>query len=251
MGEAANLSPVLGVVSGPAGPVEVGTALGVSVPFVDAGVLDTHTVTVDWGDGTTDAGTVVEADGSGVASGTHTYATPGVYTVEMAVTDDDGGFASATFEYAVVFDPDGGFVTGGGWIWSPAGAYVADPTLEGKATFGFVAKYKKGASIPDGNTEFRFKAGGLVFSFTSYQWLVVAGAKAQFKGEGTVNGTDGFGFMITARDSALPGGGTDDAFRIKIWNIASGSVIYDNQPGDDLNADATTQLGGGSIVIHK
>jgi hypothetical protein len=38
---------------------------------------------------------------------------------------------------------------------------VAEPTLTGKANFGFVSKYQKGQSTPDGNTEFQFKAGDL------------------------------------------------------------------------------------------
>ena len=50
----------------------------------------------------------------------------------------------------VVYDPSGGFVTGGGWINSPASAYVAAPDLAAKASFGFVSKYEKGAHHSDG-----------------------------------------------------------------------------------------------------
>lgn len=42
--------------------------------------------------------------------------------------------------YVVVFDPTAGFVTGGGWLESPPGAYTADPALTCKATLGFVSK---------------------------------------------------------------------------------------------------------------
>jgi hypothetical protein len=45
-----------------------------------------------------------------------------------------------------------GFVTGGGWIDSPAGTYTADPGLSGKATFGFVSKFKKGATVLGGGS---------------------------------------------------------------------------------------------------
>jgi hypothetical protein len=118
------------------------------------------------------------------------------------------------------------------------GAYKLDPTLEGKATFGFVSKYKKGASVPEGNTEFQFKAGDLNFSSTSYDWLVVnqGGTNAQFKGYGTINGTGNYGFMLWAGD------GSPDTFRIKIWD-ANEVVVYDN--GTDQ------PIGGGSIVVHK
>jgi hypothetical protein len=139
----------------------------------------------------------------------------------------------------VVYDPNGGFVTGGGWIDSPAGAYTPDPTAAGKATFGFVAKYKKGATVPDGNTEFQFKAGDLNFKSTSYDWLVVAGSKAQFKGTGTINGDGDYEFLITAGD------GRPDTFRIKIWTVVGGveQVLYDN--------GSQQALGGGSIMVHK
>ena len=73
----------------------------------------------------------------------------------------------------------------------------------GKANFGFVSKYKKGASVPTGKTEFNFKAGDLNFHSDSYQWLVVTqdGTNAQFKGSGTINGDldqngESYNFMI-------------------------------------------------------
>jgi hypothetical protein len=155
----------------------------------------------------------------------------------------------SNFQYVVVYDPSGGFVTGGGWIDSPAGAYSADPTLTGKANFGFVARYKKGAVVPDGNTEFQFKAGELAFKSTSYQWLVIAGPQAKFKGTGTINGRGNFGFMLTAIDGNRKSDGVD-SFRIKIWDVATGATVYDNQRGASDDSGDATALGGGSVVIH-
>jgi len=43
-----------------------------------------------------------------------------------------------------------------------------------------------------------------------------------------------------------------DGFRIKIWSEdASGaqSIVYDNVPGDGTD-NATTPIGGGSIIVH-
>jgi hypothetical protein len=115
-----------------------------------------------------------------------------------AVPGDDTRAATTWYEYILVHGSNAGFVTGGGWINSPAGAYPADPTLTGRANFGFVARYKKGQSTPDGQTEFQFQAGNLNFQSESYQWLVVSGAKAQFKGYGRVNNVSGYGFLLTA-----------------------------------------------------
>jgi hypothetical protein len=120
---------------------------------------------------------------------THSYTSAGIYDVSLTVNDGYVDSAVVKTFAVVVYDPSAGFVTGGGWIDSPAGAYTADPTLTGKATFGFVAKYQKGANVPSGNTEFQFKVGNLNFKSTSYEWLVVAGTQAIFKGVGTIERT--------------------------------------------------------------
>jgi hypothetical protein len=175
------------------------------------------------------------ADGGTVAGSVFTAGiVPGLYDVQIVVNDGTVDSLPAT-TMVVVYDPTGGFVTGGGWIDSPAGAYKADPTLTGKASFGFVAKYKKGANVPDGNTEFQFKAGDLNFKSSSYEWLVVAGNKAQFRGVGTINGEGSYTFMITADD------GNPDTFRIHIWGDSD--TVYDN--------GSQQFLGGGSIKVHK
>ncbi len=242
--------PIVTISDAPLNPVSiVSQPVTVTGTFTDADDDDLHTAIWSWGDGETTVGTVNQGNNS--VSDSHTYALPGVYEVTLTVTDNDGLSGKVIFQYVVIYDPDGGFVTGGGWINSPAGAYTANPSLIGKANFGFVAKYKKGAHIPTGNTEFQFKAGDLNFKSTSYEWLVVAGAKAKFKGSGTINGFGDYAFQLTATDGQVSGGGGYDRFRIKIWDKSGGGVIYDNQPGDADTADATTALGGGSIVVHK
>ncbi|UCE35890.1 MAG: PKD domain-containing protein [Thermoplasmata archaeon] len=82
--------------------IDEGTTISLVVAtFVDVGWLDTHTATIDWGDGTNDAGSVTETNGSGSVSGSHTYGDNGVYTVTVTVTDDDGGEGSAQFNITV------------------------------------------------------------------------------------------------------------------------------------------------------
>jgi hypothetical protein len=147
-------------------------------------------------------------------------------------------------------------VTGGGWIDSPVGAcsLTADClTLADRANFGFVSKYEKGTTVPSGQTQFQFHAGDLNFHSTSYQWLVVAAARAQYKGFGRINGAGNYGFLLTAIDGQITGGGGVDKFRIKIWDRDNGdAVVYDNELG--LIADdgtPTTVFAGGSIVVHE
>ncbi len=255
-----NVAPSVGPITAPIDPVEVNTPFAASAPFTDPGVLDTHTASWDWGDGNSSPGSVTEVDGSGTATGSHTYATPGVYTIAVTVTDKDGDSGSAFFQYVVVYDPEGGFVTGGGWIDSPEGAYVADPSLTGKATFGFVSKYKRGAHVPTGQTEFQFKIADLNFHSEAYDWLVVAGAKAMYKGVGTINGEGEYKFLLKAIDADVNDNDAFDIdrFRIKIWTEdAAGNevVVYDNGLGLDAyveeETEDTTEIGGGSIVVHK
>ena len=244
-----NVAPAVGAITAPLVPVPVTTPVTASASFTDPGILDTHTGVFDWGDGTSSPGLVTESDGSGSVSGSHAY-TAGVYTVTLTVTDKDGAPGQSVFQFVVVFDPDAGFVTGGGWILSPPGAYTADPTLSGKATFGFVAAYQPGARVPSGNTEFQFHAADFNFHSTSYDWLVVSGPKAQYKGSGTINGAGDFGFRLTAVDDAINGSGGADKLRIQIWDKTTGIAVYDNQLNAGDGTNPTTVLGGGQIIIH-
>ncbi|MBK9546381.1 MAG: right-handed parallel beta-helix repeat-containing protein [Dehalococcoidia bacterium] len=239
------------VIEGPAvspSLVPVGTAVVLSATFSDLDLPDdSHSWTIDWGDETVTEGVALSA----VISDSHEYHESGVYRVMLRVTDEAGAYDEEQYEHIVVYDPSAGFVTGGGWITSPVGAYAPDPSLTGQATLGFVSQYKKGANVPTGNTQFQFHAAGLDFKSTSYDWLVVAGAKAQYKGFGTINGSGNYRFMLTAIDGNELGVGKPDTFRIRIWDAESDLPVYDNQLGVDENADPTTALGGGSIVVHK
>jgi hypothetical protein len=230
----------------PNGPY-LGPVAGITFDGAGSSDPDGDPLSYDWdfGDGNT---------ASNTPTPTHSYAEAGIYGVCLTVTDAAGGTDTAC-TFAVVYDPDGGFVTGGGWIDSRPGAYRPEPELYGKATFGFVSKYKKGATTPTGNTEFQFQTANLNFHSSSYDWLVVNGQgdRAMFKGMGTINGYGSYNFMLWAGDD------DPDTFRIRIWEEnANGAentenaedVIYDNQDLVENNVFGQP-LGGGSIVIHK
>lgn len=142
----------------------------------------------------------------------------------------------------VLYDPwlgKGGFITGGGTISSKAGDYRREPDAAGQANFGFVARYNKGANVPAGHTKFVFSAGGFHFRSSEYDWLIVAGNTAMFKGVGTIDGDSGiYKFRIWAKDA------DQDTFRIKIWEEVNGEdVVYDNDEEQDIT--------GGNIIVHK
>jgi len=250
-----NANPVVGEIITPIDPTSLNTPITTSCTFTDAGLEDTHTIIWNWGDGTSSEEVISETNGERTIAGQHLYAEAGVYRVTLTVTDDDGGSSSVTTDgYVVIYNPEAGFVTGGGWINSPAGAFVENPDLAGKATFGFISKYEKGATVPTGKTEFQFKVADLNFKSTSYDWLVVSGPKAKYKGTGTINGEGNYGFMLSAVDGAIKGDGIDK-FRIKIWDKDTEETIYDNEIGSGVkieeDVEPSTAISGGSIVVHK
>jgi hypothetical protein len=250
-----NVAPVLNSLTPSVFNTPIGSTVTVTGNYSDVGTNDTHECTINWDDGTPNEKVAgVSSAGQGSCSATRMFVQQGVYSISMYVEDDDGGKSNTLTVMVTVFDPSGGFVTGGGWIMSPVGASTLYPTATGKANFGFVSKYKKGSNIPEGQTEFQFKAGDLNFHSSTYDSgsLVVSGHKAQYKGTGTINGIPGYKFVLTAYDGQAPGGGGVDKFRMKITQQISNAVIYDNRMGgsDDIDNADPMAISGGSIVIH-
>jgi PKD repeat protein len=75
-------------------------------------------LTFAFGDGQTGTGLI----SSGTVTVSHSYTEAGVYTVTLTVSDDVGGVVTTSL-FIAVYDPEGGFVTGGGWFNSPTGAF--------------------------------------------------------------------------------------------------------------------------------
>nr|WP_290427025.1 HYR domain-containing protein [Algoriphagus limi] len=236
-------SPVASI-SGPLDPIQINNPLQVDAS-ISGEIVEAKWV---WDNGDE---TILTAPFENFAA-EYTYSQAGVYQIQLVLVDVCGNEWTALTDLAVIFDPNGGFITGGGWIWSPKGAYLNDSDLEGRANFGFVAKYRKGSNRVDGNTEFQFKNGDLNFNSSSHEdmSLVIAGAKGIYKGTGKINGVEGYSFMVSAIDGALKESTESDKFRIKIWETISGNTVYDNQLGSSDFTDASTEISGGNIVIH-
>ena len=68
-------------------------AVLLTTSFTDPGILDTHEVIVDWGDGSPVQITPVSVQGAGwgAVSVAHVYAAPGSYQPTVTIRDDDGG----------------------------------------------------------------------------------------------------------------------------------------------------------------
>ncbi|PYP99840.1 MAG: hypothetical protein DMF83_29675, partial [Acidobacteria bacterium] len=90
---------------------EGGTLNLAPATFNDKGTKDTHTATINWGDGTApETGVVVETPfgppgsvtgANGTVSGSHTYKDNGAFTVTVSVADNNGESASDTLVVTV------------------------------------------------------------------------------------------------------------------------------------------------------
>jgi Tol biopolymer transport system component len=127
-----NAPPVITSVSGD--PRFGGTApleVTLYADFTDAGWANTHTATVEWGDGTDTStpATVEFADGEGMATASYTYASPGEHTATVTISD---GLDEVRDEHTFVVSPEAlavqvfPYLVGGGAMvaGSPVGAEI-------------------------------------------------------------------------------------------------------------------------------
>jgi len=191
---------------------------------------------------------------NGKVTGSYKFNSTGVYKLQMNITDQTGVTSYANTngdleEIVVVYDPNGGYTYGGGWFDSPAGALVSDPSATGKASYGFTVNYFKSSTYPKGETQFEFKVGEFEFNALNFDYLVINGANAQFRGTGKITGDQsGIGFIMTVIDGSLDGTGIDKV-RMKIYNKNTGQVVYDNQPGASDAVSPITVVGSNSDVV--
>jgi hypothetical protein len=209
-----NVAPAV-TVSGAAG-VAAGQPYGLSGSYTDASALDTHSASVNWGDGTTE--TVAVSGGTVAAS--HQYSSAGAHTITLCVIDDDGGTGCATRDVTVA--SGSGKVTGGG-LWT---------VNQGRG--GFVVM-SRGSGLK-GELEFKSSFGRFhVKRFTS---LSVAPdlKSAWFAGIGK----DGRPFAVYVEDNSRSG--RNDVFRLWVdgvlWTgdgaLKHGNiVIHGSRCGDD------------------
>ncbi len=73
-----------------------GNSVTGSVSWTDPGTLDTHVVTIDWGDGTLVTTSPTIAAATSTYSANHVYDDDGLYTITYTVTDNDDDFDTET-----------------------------------------------------------------------------------------------------------------------------------------------------------
>ena len=89
-----NAAPTFGNFSISSASLSEGASLILNGTVSDAGTLDSHTVSVNWGDGS--APQVLTLSPAKAFTGNHLYSVPGNYTVVTTGVDDDGGIVTET-----------------------------------------------------------------------------------------------------------------------------------------------------------
>lgn len=248
----------LSVITAPANPISLGSAAtNIAASASITGPYALKNATWGWDDGTVKTAGAVTGN---TTTATHKFNKTGVFTVNVTVFDTAGNRNYTEFNYVVVYDPNAGTVAGVGTASSPTGAYYANPTWTGTDIFGFLAKYQKGDTVPTGADEFIFHSGrfwydDVWFTSTSNDWLVVSGNKGYYQGSGLLwDGSQwvtGYKFLVAILDGNQATPKTSDKFRMRIWKQSTGVVIYDNLFGATADADPTTPIGIGNILIQK
>ena len=185
----------------------------------------------------------------------------GLVEICVAGTDAAGNTSDPECLTLEVSEPGDGFVTGGGFVLPPdivCSWSDACDAADGKVSFGFVVKSKRKSSVPRGNLQLNFQHGGFRFHARTFEWLLTDDARASFQGSGRINGEGDYGFRVELLDAgrhcehrehrAADG---RDRLRIRIWERTSGAIVFDTEPGHTLDAEPTTPLAGGQIVIHR
>ncbi len=159
--------------------------------YTDPGILDTHTIEWDLGDGT-----VVENQ----LNPTHTYTTPGSYIATLTVTDSDGGTDSDTLEIQV----------------NNAAPEITEITGDTNTTEGAIANFNAAATSYGGND-------------LTYTWDFRDGSDTA-EGE-TVNHqfADNGTYIVTLTVANDTGETTQETLTVNVDNVAPVVEAGDNQ----------------------
>jgi hypothetical protein len=209
-----NVAPTLSL-DGPKewGVHRVGDTVKLTASFTDPGSNDIHVCEVTWDDGTKSE--FPAKDGGCAAE--RAYDQAGMNTIDVKVTDDDGG-SDAAQTMIVVYDPRAGLLTATGATGELGFSAVAKyPFISSTAPLGSVT-----LTVPVDN-------GKLTLVSTELEWLVITPeGRAAVKGS-----TAEYGFLGYAQAGK---------FRGVIWPLSEGvtspnTPLYDSLPGGDWDLD--------------
>ena len=116
------------------------------VTYTDVGTLDTHTATINWGDGSAASVLTITTKGQ-LPTASHVFADDGTYTVTITVTDKDGAATVKSFNVEVL----GTRIVGESFVYNNSyydTATIQNPTYSDAAA---VATNKSGLTVGSGS----------------------------------------------------------------------------------------------------
>lgn len=207
------------------GPIRIPDVLypaqpvALTLSFRDRNKRDTHSATVDWGDGSgPQAAGLSERKGRGEMSAAHTYARAGDYNIVVRVTDSTGR-ATVQARRIDIFPSCATGIVGEGSLPAVVGR-AAQATLVFRLAAPLVSAC--------GNTRpFTFVMQGRVaFKGERLERVSRNGNTVRLEGRGKLDGQPGYRFIIEARDGQHRGALERDRLTVRIEHVeaAAGSA---------------------------
>ena len=250
-------APVLGPLLGLPDVVEVGQDVALMVGFTDNSSAQTHTASVTWTDACPSGEPLVsQARGVGQVRFQHRFCAPGIYAVQLRVTDS-GGRSTLMHKDVLVNSPAFAALSGKGTLsnaGTPAGSRHGSLPLR----FALWA--------PLDNVQGDKRAGHPVVTFSGpfhfrsekVTRVAAAGQQARVEGTGRLNGRAGYRFVLQAVDGARLQGAGQDRVHVQVSHVdaATGVQIidYDNAAAGNsqtvLAQDRTAVVAGAVMLRH-
>jgi len=189
--------------------VRPGQPFTLTLSLRDRNKGDTHSATVDWGDGSgPQAAAISERRGRGELSAAHAYTGAGEYTIVVRVTDSSGK-TTVQARRLSIFQPCVQGIAGEGSLAAAAGR-AAQATL----VFRLAAPL---ASACGQTRPFTFVLQGRVgFKGERLERVSRSGNTVRLEGSGKLDGKPGYRFSIEARDGQHGGALETDRLAVRI-----------------------------------
>jgi uncharacterized membrane protein len=201
-------APVLGPIRMPE-VVSPAQPFALTLSFRDRNRRQTHSATVDWGDGSApQVAGISERNGRGELSAAHAYASAGDYTIVVRVTDA-AGRSTVQARRVSIFQTCVPGIVGEGSLPAALGA-GAQATLVFRLAAPLVA--------PCGKTRrFTFQLQGrLAFKGERLERVSRIGNTVHLEGTGQLDGQPGYRFSIDATDGQHVGASAPDRLTVRI-----------------------------------
>jgi hypothetical protein len=233
-----------------------GGSATIAASFTDPGSADTHTSTINWGDGSSTTGTLDQS--ALTVAGSHTYSNAGTFTVIVTVTDDDGGASSDTLSVTVtapVTAPPPS--TSPPPTTSPPPATTSPPSApqvvtatpgDRQATVSWIAPASTGGSPITGYTIFTFIGGPTVTAGADATSVDVTGLTNGTSYYFNMKAANAIGTSATSGDTArvIPFGPPDAPTQVSATPGVDSIDVTWSPPENDGGKSIT-----GYIVIAK